>query len=79
MRITSNRAPNGSRRVKVAAAIMLAGVIGAGPIALPLPAQARSASESFADLIDQVGSAVVLITAEELRQTDRSEPDATDS
>jgi serine protease Do len=46
---------------------MLASVISVGPIALPVPAVARSAPESFADLIDQVGSAVVLITAKEPR------------
>lgn len=46
---------------------MLAGVIGVGPILSPLPAMARPAPESFADLIDQVASAVVLITAKEPR------------
>jgi serine protease Do len=67
MRIMSNPSPSASRRVKVAAAVMLAGVIGAGPIVSPIPALARPAPESFADLIDQVGSAVVLITAKEPR------------
>jgi serine protease Do len=46
---------------------MLAGVIGVSPIMAASPAMARPAPENFADLIDQVGSAVVLITAKEPR------------
>jgi serine protease Do len=46
---------------------MLAGTIGVGPLISPIPALARPAPEGFADLIDQVGSAVVLITAKEPR------------
>jgi serine protease Do len=67
MRITCHRAPSGGRSVRVAAAVMLAGVIGVGPMISPVPALARPAPEGFADLIEQVGSAVVLITAKEPR------------
>ncbi len=66
MQTTLYCAPVRSRRTRAAvAALMLAGAISVGPIMSPLPALARSAPESFADLIDQVGSAVVLITARE--------------
>ena len=59
--------PRENRRTRAAAAaLMLAGVI-VGPIMAPASAAARPAPESFADLIDQVGSAVVLITAKEPR------------
>ena len=67
MHSTCNPAPLATRRTRAVAALMLAGVIGAGPTLLPLPAMARPAPESFADLIDQVASAVVLITAKEPR------------
>ena len=66
MQSDSSYSPRENRRTRAAAAaLMLAGVIGVGPIMAPAPAAARPAPESFADLIDQVGSAVVLITAKE--------------
>ena len=67
MHSTCNPAPLATRRTRAVAALMLAGVIGAGPTLSPSPAMARPAPESFADLIDQVASAVVLITAKEPR------------
>jgi serine protease Do len=51
-------------------ALMLGGAIALGPIIPTMssaPALAQAAPESFADLIDQVGPSVVLITAKELR------------
>src|SRR5512147_544043 len=47
-------------------AIILAAVVGAAPVVLPsLPAFALQGPASFADLIEQVGPAVVQITAKE--------------
>src|SRR6266545_4697557 len=68
MQTKRDGAPVRSRRMRAAmAAWMLAGAIGAGPIMSPAPALARATPESFADLIDQVGPSVVLITAKEPR------------
>ena len=68
MQTKSGSAPVRSRRVRAAvAALMLGGAIGVGPIMSSAPALARAAPESFADLIDQVGPSVVLITAKEQR------------
>jgi serine protease Do len=68
MQTRSDDAPRSSRQLKKAvAALMLAGAIGVGPIMVSAPSLARAAPESFADLIDQVGPAVVLITAKEPR------------
>lgn len=51
---------------------MFAGAIGVGPVS-PIPAMAKPAPDGFADLIDQVDSAVVLITAKEPRSEQTSE------
>ncbi len=67
MRSTCNPAPLAKRRTRAVAALVLAGVIGVGPSLSGSPAMARPAPESFADLIEQVASAVVLITAQEPR------------
>src|SRR5512144_2062122 len=69
-------APVRSRRVRAAVtALMLGGAIGVGPIMTSAPALASATPESFADLIDQVGPSVVLITAKEPR-TERETADS---
>jgi serine protease Do len=68
MQTESDGVPVRNRKVKaVVAALLLAGAIGAGPMVSSVPAWARPAPESFADLIDRVGPSVVLITAKEPR------------
>ena len=68
MQTKSDGVPVRNRKVKaVVAALLLAGAIGAGPMVSSVPAWARPAPESFADLIDQVGPSVVLITAKQPR------------